>query len=68
RLARRYGVSYRYWFMHPDGAQLEHLAQLVRTGQLKPIIDRSYPLEQIAEAFRYVEAGHARGKVVITPN
>jgi NADPH:quinone reductase-like Zn-dependent oxidoreductase len=32
-----------------------------------PVIDRRYPLEQAAEAKRYLETGHARGKVVVTP-
>lgn len=65
--ARKHGVTYRYWFMHPDGTQLEQLARLVHEGRLKPLIDRSYPLDNLADAFRYLEAGHARGKVVITP-
>jgi len=68
RLASRYGVNYRYWFMRPDGKQLDILADLVRQGRLKPIIDRTYPLDNLAEAFRYMEAGHAHGKVIITPN
>ena len=42
------------------------LADLLTTGQVTPVIDRTYPLDEAAGALRYVAAGHARGKVVIT--
>jgi NADPH:quinone reductase-like Zn-dependent oxidoreductase len=35
-------------------------------GKVTPVIDRTYPLGEVADAFRYFEQGHARGKVVIT--
>lgn len=42
------------------------LADLLATGQVTPVIDRTYPLDEAADALRYVGAGHTRGKVVIT--
>ena len=42
------------------------LADMMQSGKLKPVIDRTYKLEQVPDAIRYVEQGHARGKVVIT--
>jgi NADPH:quinone reductase-like Zn-dependent oxidoreductase len=49
-----------------NGADLASLASLIHSSQLKPVIDRVYPLEQAAEALRYVQKGHARGKVVLS--
>jgi NADPH:quinone reductase-like Zn-dependent oxidoreductase len=42
------------------------LGDLMRAGKVKPVIDRQYKLSEVPEAIRYLEEGHARGKVVIT--
>jgi NADPH:quinone reductase-like Zn-dependent oxidoreductase len=42
------------------------LADLMQSGKIKPVIDRTYKLSETADALRYLEQGHARGKVVIT--
>lgn len=47
-------------------ADLESLAGMMAEGTIKSVIDRRYPLEQTADAIRYVETGRARGKVIIT--
>jgi NADPH:quinone reductase-like Zn-dependent oxidoreductase len=46
-------------------SDLAYLAELCEAGKLTPVIDRSYPLADAAEAIRHVEAGHARGKVIV---
>ena len=50
----------------PDRADLAVVGELLQAGQVRPVIDRCYPLHEAAEAFRYLEREHARGKVVIT--
>jgi NADPH:quinone reductase-like Zn-dependent oxidoreductase len=46
---------------------LAFLGDLMQSGKVTPVIDRTFPLSQVPDAIRYLEKGHARGKVVITP-
>jgi len=46
--------------------ELEFLTGLIEAGKITPVIDRTYPLSEVPEAIRYLQEGHARGKVVIT--
>jgi len=50
----------------PNKADLTILGELMATGKVTPVIDRRYTLSEVPGAIRYVETGHARGKVVIT--
>lgn len=47
-------------------ADLRALTALIETGAVKPVIERCYPLAELADALRYLDAGHAQGKLVIT--
>lgn len=49
-----------------NGDDLEVLAQLIEAGKVTPVIDRTYPLAETADAMRHLAAGRARGKVVVT--
>lgn len=50
----------------PRREDLEFLTELIEAGKLAPVIDRTYPLSEAADAIRYLETGRARGKVVIS--
>jgi NADPH:quinone reductase-like Zn-dependent oxidoreductase len=53
-------------FAVPNQKDLVFMKELIDAGKVKPVIDRRYPLSEVAEALRYYGKGHARGKVVIT--
>jgi NADPH:quinone reductase-like Zn-dependent oxidoreductase len=55
-----------FFLARQNNDDLVVLRDLLQTGKVTPVIDRTYPLSDAAEAIRYLEQGHARGKVVIT--
>ena len=63
--AERAGAAYCWFFTESNGAQLREIAALVDRGAIKPVIDREFAFEQLPEALTYLEAGRARGKVVL---
>ena len=50
----------------PNNRDLAFVKELIETGKVKPVIDRCYSLAEVPEALRYLEEGHAQGKIVIT--
>lgn len=66
RRARTLGVTYRFLFISPDGAQLRRFAELVDDKAVRPVIDRVLPFEQATQALDQVLAGGTRGKVLVS--
>jgi NADPH:quinone reductase-like Zn-dependent oxidoreductase len=65
RKARRKQVDYSFLFMRASGAQLRELTALIDSGAVRPVVDRVFPFEATSDALAFVEAGRAKGKVVI---
>ena len=65
-LLSRFVPSLRPLASNPNQADLQALTELIEAGKITPVIDKTYPLEQVPEAIRYLTAGHARGKIIIT--
>ena len=63
--AKRLGVNFSFLFMRAEGEQLSQITKLIESGIIKPVMDKVFPFEQTNEAMSYVEAGRAKGKVVV---
>jgi alcohol dehydrogenase len=59
------GAAYCWFFTESNGDQLRDIARLIDSGAIKPVIDREFAFEQLPDALSYLEAGRARGKVVL---
>ncbi|WWL67672.1 NADP-dependent oxidoreductase [Burkholderia pseudomallei] len=64
KTARR-DLKYSFLFMCANGHQLREITRLIEAGAIRPVIDRVFPFESTNEALAYVEAGRAKGKVVV---
>ena len=65
RLAKKRNIQYAFMFVHPDGQQLSKIAKLIDDGNIKPVIDQVFSFDQTLDALAYLEAGRAKGKVVV---
>lgn len=66
RHARRLGVSYEFFFVYPDGAQLRQIGDLIDQGVLRSIVDRVLPFDQTPHALQALTAGGVHGKIVVS--
>jgi alcohol dehydrogenase len=63
--ATRRDLKYSFLFMRANGHQLREITRLIEAGTIHPVMDRVFPFESTNEALAYVEAGRAKGKVVV---
>ena len=63
--ARRLHTTYSFLFMRADGSQLRQIGALIESGAIRPTVDRVFPFQSANEALACVDAGRARGKVVL---
>lgn len=64
--ARAHQVDYSFVFMRADGEQLSRITTLIEAGDIRPVLDRVFPFEDLNEALAYIETGRTKGKVVVS--
>src|SRR5712692_7618619 len=64
--AKRRQAHYSFLFMRANGGQLTEITSLIDDGIIRPVVDRVFPFASTKEAMAYVEAGRAKGKVVVS--
>ena len=64
--AKRRQAKYSFLFMRANGDQLTEITSLIDAGIISPVVDRVFPFASTKEAMAYVEAGRAKGKVVVS--
>src|SRR6185436_14936196 len=66
RKAKRLQARYSFLFMRANGDQLAEITSLIDNGLIRPVVDRVFPFASTKEAMAYVEAGRAKGKIVVS--
>ncbi|EOP23975.1 MULTISPECIES: NADP-dependent oxidoreductase [Bacillus] len=64
-LEKKHNAQYSFLFMKPSGDQLRTIANYIKAGQIKPVIDRVFPFEDAQKAMEYSESGRAKGKIIV---
>lgn len=64
-LAEQRNVTFTQFFMDPNGEQLAEIARLITEGTVRPVLDRTFPLDDVAAAYDYARSGNANGKVAV---
>lgn len=65
KLEKKHHVQYTFMFVKASGEQLSTLTNFIESGEIKPIIDRVFPMDDVEEAMRYSETGRAKGKIIL---
>jgi alcohol dehydrogenase len=65
RTASKYKVDYKYLLMHADGNQLSQITKLIEDKKIRPLVDKTFALKDVKEAFAYQQTGRAKGKITI---
>ncbi|MHA8059970.1 NADP-dependent oxidoreductase [Aquirufa beregesia] len=63
--AKKLDVDYSFLFMKANGKQLSEIGNLIDAGVIKPVVDKTFPFDQLNEAMDYVSSGRTKGKVVV---
>jgi NADPH:quinone reductase-like Zn-dependent oxidoreductase len=58
-------ATYAFIFMHPNGAHLNEITELVEGGSIRPIVDHVYPFSKAIDAFVKLASGRAKGKIIV---
>ena len=66
RQAKKSAAEYSFLFVRPDGRQLAEIGKLIEATHIVPVIDKVFSFDQTKEALAYLEAGRAKGKVVVS--
>lgn len=65
-MSKKGGRTFRAVMEKPNKADLMTLAKMIESGAIRPVIDRTFPFDQVPDAIRYLEEGHAAGKIVVS--